>query len=197
MTRIIAGEFRRRKLRTNPGLVTRPITDRMKETLFERLGDLEGQRVADVFAGTGSLGLECLSRGASSVVFYENDRRAFDLLRTNVDMVGVAEMAMCWRVDVRRTSFRPKGVDECRVPYSLVFFDPPYKLADELAESKPLGAAMVRLARPSVTEDEVTLVLRTPNEMPLVMPDCWEEERQLVIASSRISLCRKRPTASE
>ncbi|MGD9854019.1 MAG: RsmD family RNA methyltransferase, partial [Planctomycetaceae bacterium] len=67
--RIIAGKYRRRKLLTKPGLTTRPITDRAKEPLFERLeSHLEGARVADVFAGTGTLGLESLSRGARSVV---------------------------------------------------------------------------------------------------------------------------------
>ena len=74
--RIVAGKFRRRKLFANPGLKTRPITDRVKESLFERLsGELEGKRIADVFAGTGTLGLEALSRGAKSVVFIESDRR--------------------------------------------------------------------------------------------------------------------------
>ena len=92
VVRIIAGEFRRRKLLASPGLTTRPITDRVKETLFERIGDeLVDRKVADVFAGTGSLGLEALSRGAKSVVFIESDRRAFELLEQNVATLGVQD----------------------------------------------------------------------------------------------------------
>ena len=89
--RIVAGRLKRRKLRTNPGLVTRPITDRAKEMLFDRLGTFDGERVADVFAGTGTIGLEALSRGASRVVFVEQDRLAHELLRENVAALGVED----------------------------------------------------------------------------------------------------------
>ncbi len=89
IVRIIAGEFRHRRLLTNPGLITRPITDRAKEILFERIQDLlVDKRIADIFAGTGSLGLEALSRGAHSVVFLESDKRAFELLEQNVAALG-------------------------------------------------------------------------------------------------------------
>ena len=77
--RIIAGEFRRRRLLVNSGLTTRPMTDRIKEIFFERIQDrLAGRRIADVFAGTGPLGLEALSRGAKSAVFFESDRKAYE-----------------------------------------------------------------------------------------------------------------------
>jgi 16S rRNA (guanine966-N2)-methyltransferase len=188
--RIIGGDFRRRKLRSNPGKVTRPITDRMKESLFERLGSVEGARVADVFSGTGTLGIECLSRGASTVVFFEKDRSAFDILQENISVLPVDDRAFCWRVDVRRTSFRPKGL-ESHLPYSLIFFDPPYPIADELAARRPLGNALTRLAKDSLTDPEAIMVLRTPNERPLILPPAWVETERTVSASSRISLCRK------
>ena len=83
--RIVAGKYRRRKLAAKQGTTTRPITDRVKVALFARLQNrLEGARVADIFSGTGTLGLEALSRGAASVVFIENDHRAWELLRENV-----------------------------------------------------------------------------------------------------------------
>lgn len=188
--RIIGGEYRRRKLRTNPGRTTRPITDRMKETLFEVLPGIDGQRVADVFAGTGTLGLECLSRGANSTVFLEYDRQAFGILRENVGIVGAEDRSLCWRVDVCKTSFRPKGVDGY-LPYSLVFFDPPYPMATDLSSLHPLGASLKRLARDSVTTDDVVLVVRTPNEYPLRLAAQWIEVDRLQISSSRISLCHK------
>lgn len=188
--RIIAGEYRRRKLRTNPGQTTRPITDRMKEKLFEQIGEFKGARVADVFAGTGTLGLECLSRGAASAVFFEFDRKAFGLLRENVESVGVGDRGLCWRVDVSRTSFKPKGVEGFH-PYTLVFFDPPYKIATDFSDSQPLGKSLKRLAHPNVTADDALMVLRSPNEYPVVLPSAWEEVERLRVSSSRLSLCRK------
>ena len=137
------------------------------------------------------MGLECLSRGASSAVFFEYDRRAFAILEGNVSAMGVGEQGFCWRVDVVRTSFRPKGVGEV-FPYSMVFFDPPYKLASDLAPGKSLARSLDRVARDSVTLPNATLVLRTPRELPLELAPSWEEFEQLNISSSRISFCRKR-----
>src|SRR6266850_7741478 len=83
--RIIAGEFRGRKILPPEGEVTRPITDRVKQSLFDILSPrIEGTRVYDLFAGTGSMGLECLSRGAAHATFFEADRSALDRLRKNI-----------------------------------------------------------------------------------------------------------------
>ena len=86
--RIIAGEWRRRQLRAPPGEATRPSADRTRETLFamltSRLGSFEGLRVADLFAGSGALGLEALSRGAASCLFVEQDAAAIRALRANI-----------------------------------------------------------------------------------------------------------------
>ena len=131
--RIIAGEFRRRRLLANPGLTTRPITDRVKEILFERTQDLlVDRRIADIFSGTGSLGFEALSRGAQSVVFLESDGKAFELLKQNVAALGVEDRTLCWRTDALKSSFHPKGVDAF-LPYDVVFFDPPYRMVAGLA----------------------------------------------------------------
>jgi 16S rRNA (guanine966-N2)-methyltransferase len=189
--RIIAGKFRRRKLRTRPGLVTRPITDRVKETLFELLGDaLDGARVADVFAGTGTLGLESLSRGAASVVFIEGDRRAQELLRENVALLGAADETLCWQTDVLRTSFRPKGVPQL-LPYDLVFFDPPYRMIDALRAGSPLYRSLERLARPDVTSLEALLLLRTPADAGFEMPTVWQADRRLDIAGMEVHWYRR------
>ena len=113
--RIIAGRFRRRKLIANPGETTRPITDRVKEALFENIQKrVEGKRVADIFAGTGTIGLEALSRGAARVTFIEKDRIAVELLRENVAHLECQAETLIWPADVIRCSYRPKGerVDE-------------------------------------------------------------------------------------
>src|SRR5439155_21830051 len=94
----------------SPGETTRPITDRAKVMLFDRIGDfLRGRRVGDFFAGTGSLGLEALSRGAQRVVLAEQDHSAFELLCENVEHLGIADRALCCRINALRSSFKPKG----------------------------------------------------------------------------------------
>src|SRR3954447_4184795 len=96
--RIIAGKWRGRTIEAPPGDDTRPTADRVRETLFSmlasRLGSFEELRVADLFAGTGALGLEALSRGAASATFIESDSRAVALIRRNADKLGAS-------VDVR------------------------------------------------------------------------------------------------
>lgn len=120
--RIIAGAWRGRALLAPPGQRTRPTSDRAREALFSmlqsRLGSFEGLHVADLFAGTGALGLEALSRGAARCTFAEQDRQALEVLRANVDKLGAGE-----RSDVR-------AVDATRFgggPFHLLFLDPPYE----------------------------------------------------------------------
>lgn len=189
--RIIAGRFRRRTLRTNPGLVTRPITDRVKETLFERLGDrLVGAKVADVFAGTGTLGLEALSRGAVAATFIETDRKAVELLRENIAKLKVESETLVWPVDVMRTSFKPKGVPHL-VPFDIVFFDPPYKLVPSIRDSSPLYRSLVRLAAPEVSSQKALLVLRVPEHAEFDLPQQWEVQSELEMSNMRILRCAK------
>lgn len=128
--RIIAGRFRGRALtpmgKGDPGAHLRPTTDRTRESLFSmlaggRFGDpLTGARVLDLFAGTGALGLEALSRGADQVTFVENGRVALALLRQNIARLGVAGETRLLSCDARR-------LPVCdTVPATLVFLDPPY-----------------------------------------------------------------------
>src|SRR6476469_1469020 len=92
--RIIAGEFRGRRLLAPEGDATRPITDRVKQSLFDILSPrIEGATVYDCFAGTGSMGLECLSRGASHATFFEADRSAVQRLRKNISTIAVGDRA--------------------------------------------------------------------------------------------------------
>ncbi len=195
--RIISGKYRRRKLLTRTGLTTRPITDRAKEPLFERLWScVEEARVADVFAGTGTLGLEALSRGAHSVVFIEQDRKAGELLQKNVDTIGATADCLCWRADVMRCSFRPQGVPDF-VPFDLIFFDPPYRMIETLQPSSPLFKALERLGRPTVSAPEATLVLRTPADSVFAVPSAWRTDRTLTISGMDIHLYRAEHAAED
>ncbi len=121
--RIVAGEFRRRKLRVFPGAQVRPTSDRVREALFDILGaDVDAAHVLDAFAGTGALGLEALSRGAAHVTFLESDREIAAALRENVDRLGaLARSSMVLaRAEIAVAGALPGG------PFDLVLADPPY-----------------------------------------------------------------------
>ena len=121
--RIIAGEWRGRKLQAPAGDATRPTADRTRETLFSmllsRLGSCEGLSVADLFAGSGALGLEALSRGAASCLFVEQDAAAVRALRANI-----AALRAQPRCEVRAGSVMSLG--QAKAPLDLLFLDPPY-----------------------------------------------------------------------
>lgn len=156
--RIIAGEFRRRLLKTPPDdSVTRPIPDRVKESLFSLLrGHFEGATVFDGFAGTGAIGLEAVSRGASQVVLVERDRGIADILRHNINMLGVGERAEL----VVGDALGPAAIARCPRPLTLAFLDPPYPLMrDALSFRRVMGqlGALIDLL-----SDDGFAVLRTP-----------------------------------
>lgn len=190
--RIIRGRFGRRKLLSNPGDTTRPITDKVKESLFEYLEDeLQGARVADIFAGTGTIGLESLSRGANSIVFFERDRKAVELLRKNVATLKVEDETLCWATDVMKTSFRPKNCDGM-TPFDIAFFDPPYRMVQDIVPGKLLFKSLERLARKDVTSDGALLVFRTPSRAVFQLPEVWQLERKLDYSRMEVHWFRKR-----
>jgi len=196
--RIVSGKYRRRLLLTNPGNTTRPITDRAKVILFDRLQPFlgTGPRVADVFAGTGTMGLEALSRGAKSCVFFEFDRKAHELLVKNVEMLGADVDSVCWRTDVFRTSFKPKTELDC-LPYDLVFFDPPYKLTPDIRPGSLLYFALERLGRSTVTADNGLLILRCDEHAEFELPPCWTPDQTLRVNSMLLYFYRCRRTGVE
>ncbi|MCA9000199.1 MAG: 16S rRNA (guanine(966)-N(2))-methyltransferase RsmD [Planctomycetaceae bacterium] len=189
--RIIAGKYRRRKLQANPGLVTRPIIDRVKECLFENISQrVTNSRVADIFAGTGTIGLEALSRGARCVTFIEKDRVAVDLLKQNIETLGCDEETLVWPADIFRCSFKPKGEKaEPFAPFDLIFFDPPYAMVPQMVEGSPLWKAVLRLTKPDVSADHATLVLRVPEHAKYDWPEDWKIDWSLDMANMQIHVC--------
>jgi len=121
--RIIAGEWRGRKLVAPKGDTTRPTADRTRETLFSmlmsRLGTFEGLSVADLFAGSGALGLEALSRGAEFCLFVDEDPAAVKAIRENIAVLDARTRSSVEQGSVMR-------LGPAKVPHDLIFLDPPY-----------------------------------------------------------------------
>jgi 16S rRNA (guanine(966)-N(2))-methyltransferase RsmD len=132
--RVIAGEFRSRRLKSIPGAATRPTPDRLRETLFDILAPrIEGAVLVDAYAGTGAVGIEALSRGAAHVYFLEKHRHAVDVIRHNLAAMGAAGRATVLVGPVLLTLARAKG--------DIVFLDPPYELEREYAAAMELLGA--------------------------------------------------------
>jgi 16S rRNA (guanine966-N2)-methyltransferase len=152
--RIVAGEFKGRRLHAPRGSRTRPTADRVREALFSMLGDVSGARVLDLYAGSGALGIEALSRGAESAVFVERDQQALGALRRNLDAVGAESDVR--RQDVLRFLARPQGT------FDLVFCDPPYDDASRIAA--PLSEAL-----PAMLGENARIVTESDKRNPLLL----------------------------
>ncbi len=152
--RVVAGEFKGRRLVAPRGTRTRPTADRVREALFSMLGDVSGARVLDLYAGSGALGIEALSRGAESAVFVERDRGALAALERNLDATGARGEIR--RQDVARFLARPEGT------FDLVFCDPPYDGAPAIAEA--LAEAL-----PALTAQEARIVTESDKRNPLLL----------------------------
>jgi 16S rRNA (guanine966-N2)-methyltransferase len=141
--RVIAGEFRSRRLKSIPGAATRPTPDRLRETLFDILArQIDGATVVDAYAGTGAVGIEALSRGASHACFLEKNRFALEVIRENLAALGLERRATVLTGPVLLTLARASG--------DIVFLDPPYDLereytaALELLGENPPGLVVVQ-----------------------------------------------------
>ena len=161
MLRIIAGEHRGRLIEAPPGEGTRPMLDRVREALFStlaaQLGErFEGSRVLDLFAGSGSLGLEALSRGAASARLVERDAKVVRVLRENVATLRLVERAHIVGADALASA--SWGASE---RYDIVFFDPPYPLLDDPRVSPRVFAALRSLLTEHLTSQAV-LVFHAP-----------------------------------
>jgi 16S rRNA (guanine966-N2)-methyltransferase len=180
--RVIAGTAKGRRLRVPAGLHVRPSGARLRESAFgilEHRGAIEGARVLDLFAGTGALGIEALSRGATSLVAVEQDRAVAKLLQSNVEHAGFAHRA---RVIVqpaeRAVAQLPAGES-----FDLVLIDPPYRqgLAQPVLE--------LLAERALVTPDGLVLVERARVET-LACAETWELELERRFGDSTITLLR-------
>jgi 16S rRNA (guanine966-N2)-methyltransferase len=135
--RVIAGTFRSRVLKSLKGLALRPTSDRLRETLFNVLGSgVAGSRFVDLFAGTGAIGIEALSRGAAEVVFMENHLPAATLIRRNLDSLGVRSGVTVLCADaLRGLAMLASREKETQPGFDYVFLDPPYAAAADYSRA--------------------------------------------------------------
>lgn len=176
--RIIAGQWRGRPLAAPRGQETRPTTDRTREALFSmlasRLGDFEGLKVADLFAGSGALGLEALSRGAGSCLFVEQDRAAIEALKANAEKLGI-------RPDIRASSVMALG--PALAPMDLILMDPPYGTG--------AGAvALDKLARQGWTGPETWVSIETARDERVEVQG-FEVDAERVHGKAKLTILRQ------
>ena len=178
--RIIAGQWRGRPIIAPKGEATRPTADRMREALFSmlasRLGSFEELAVADLFAGSGALGLEALSRGAASCVFVEQDRAAVDALKANIAKLGA-------KADVRAQSVL--ALPPAAKPYDLILMDPPYGTG--------AGAvALDKLGRLGWADDATWISIETAKNETIEV-DGFTADVERVHGKGKITLLRRAP----
>jgi 16S rRNA (guanine966-N2)-methyltransferase len=161
--RIVAGTLGGRRLKAPPGRATRPTSDRVREALFSILGDIENTRVLDLFAGSGALGIEALSRGAAEAVFVDTDPQAIATIRANLQA-----LALTATVHKRDALAYVRSASDG--PFDLVFLDPPYSSASEMA-----GPLSERL--PSVVTNEARIVSESDKRHPLLLALPLRDER--------------------
>ena len=176
--RIIAGEWRGRKLAAPEGMATRPTGDRVRETLFSmlasRIGSFEDLRVADLYAGSGAFGLEALSRGAAHACFVETDPRAVAAIRANIDALGASNST---RVLARSAESLPP-----EQPFDILFADPPYAPGSG-------SAALKSMLKASWAADAAWIAIET-GRGDTVDPQGCTVEAERDVGRARLTLLR-------
>jgi 16S rRNA (guanine966-N2)-methyltransferase len=176
MPRVIAGRLGGRTLVAPAGAATRPTSDRVREALFSILGDLEGTIVLDLFAGTGALGIEALSRGASHATFVESARPALRALRENLETLGLTSQARTLPMSVERAlSAMPWGADA----FDVVFLDPPYREVREGTFDASLARAVRAGLAPSVRTSGRVVIEHAKTALAPDAPGLTLEETRL------------------
>ena len=163
--RIIAGEKRGMMILGPKTEGTRPVTDRVKESIFnilQKYGPMDGRWVGDLFCGTGSMGLESLSRGARQVTFVERDSRVIEILKKNIAKARFEERSKVVRAD----AFKVGAASLEERKFDLVFVDPPYVMSRDVSENSQLGS-LLKLLEGQITS-EATVVVRMEKEVKLL-----------------------------
>lgn len=153
--RVISGIAKGHRLKAVPGRGTRPTSDRVKEAIFSMVGPyFDNEVVLDLFAGTGSLGIEALSRGCKKAVFVDRKRESIATIRNNLDSTGLAEAAECYQMTADRAI---KWLQKQRMSFNLLFIDPPYRL-------KEMDELLLAMVQGGIVRSGATIVLEHDKE---------------------------------
>ncbi len=187
LMRIVAGKFRGTQIEAPKGLATRPTSDRVRQALFNVLEhgaphfEFEGARVLDLFAGSGALGLEALSRGARFCVFIEESAQARAAIRRNVEALGLTGVTKIWRRDATKL-----GAAGTLQPFDLIFCDPPY--------GKGLGErALAAAVEGGWAGDGAIAVLEERADVKIAWPAPFEEIDRRRYGDTGIAIARAGP----
>jgi 16S rRNA (guanine966-N2)-methyltransferase len=182
--RIVAGKFRGARIEAPKGLATRPTSDRVRQALFNVLEhgpprfDFEGARVLDLFAGSGALGLEALSRGARFCLFVEDLAEARGAIRRNVEALELTGITKIWRRDATKL-----GERGAILPFNLIFLDPPY--------GRGLGdQALAGLVAGSWFGDDAIVVLEERADAEIALPAPFQEIDSRSYGDTKIVMAR-------
>ncbi|MCP4197060.1 MAG: 16S rRNA (guanine(966)-N(2))-methyltransferase RsmD [Proteobacteria bacterium] len=167
--RIISGKAKGKKLLAPPGRKVRPTLDRVREALFSSLGSrVEGALVLDLFAGSGALGLEALSRGAAYAVFVEQSKPVQEVVRRNISQLGFDAVAKLIAGEATRTL---KLLEKRGESFDLVFLDPPYGPSKKPNQPSLLDRTLLEIASKSLLRSAGIVVAEHPRETTLDFPD--------------------------
>lgn len=189
--RVIGGQWRSRKLARPDTELTRPMPDRVREAIFAMLGsyfdtpaELPPLRVADVFAGSGAMGIEALSRGAVACRFFESNRTALEVLRQNLDTFGIDSRRCVESRDAWRTALS----DPAGAPFDLILLDPPYRDAYDTSDAGPVRRYLGRLA--AEPSGDMTVVLHHPKQVTFELPtdETWRTVLSRTFGSNGITV---------
>ncbi len=179
--RLVSGSAKGRKLKGPQNASIRPAAARVRKSLFDILGNLEGYRILDLFAGTGSMGLEALSRGAHHVTFVDAQRAAISLLRHNLQVTGFSSQATLIGKNAALAIGELKHQKKC---FDIIFLDPPY-------DQGLVDATLRQLTPHELLEaDGIVLCEHSPRELPTFL-DGLEESRQRKYGQTWVSFLRK------
>ena len=180
--RVITGSARGRKLKELSGMETRPTTDKVKESIFNIIQfDIEGRKVLDLFAGTGQLGIEALSRGSKSAVFVEQRREAANLVKENLKLTSLQERGSVVQGDAL------SYLSTCRETFDVIFLDPPYQTA--LLEN-----ALKSIAAFDILSKNGIIVCESDSERVLPALDApYEKGKDYRYGKIKLTLYRRKP----
>lgn len=163
--RVIGGSARGKKLQPVPGMDTRPTTDRVKESVFNILQfKVYNARVLDLFAGTGQMGIEALSRGSASCTFVDHESAAIDVIRKNVKAARVED-----RAQIRKSDFS-SFVSGCREKFDILFLDPPYG-------GKMLNYALKFVEKFDILDSDGIIICESNVEDEILIPESFSLEK--------------------